>query len=50
VLGARPIGWWLVIPQDLLSFCFWVAGFFGNTIQWRGRPYRLRRDGTFESM
>ena len=46
VLGAR-VGWGLLIPQDLLSFVFWVAGFFGNTIDWRGRRYRLEQDGTF---
>ncbi len=40
--------WWLVPLQDLLSFAFWVAGFFGNTILWRGRRYYLRRDGRFE--
>lgn len=33
--------------QDLLSFVFWVAGFFGNSIQWRGQEYRLHKDGTF---
>lgn len=39
----------LLIPiQDLLSFVFWLAGFTGNIIAWRGRRYRLRRDGTFE--
>lgn len=42
-----PTGWLLLIPQDLLSFVFWVAGFFGNTIVWRGRSYRLERDGSF---
>ena len=40
--------WWLVPIQDLLSFLFWIAGFTGNHIAWRGRRYRLRRDGTFE--
>jgi ceramide glucosyltransferase len=39
--------WFLVPVQDVLSFAFWVAGFFGNTIQWRGRHYLLLRDGTF---
>jgi ceramide glucosyltransferase len=40
--------WWLVPIQDLLSFGMWIAGFFGNTILWRGRKYYLERDGTFE--
>jgi ceramide glucosyltransferase len=40
---------WFWIPvQDLLGFVFWVAGFTGNNIHWRGRQYRLRGDGTFE--
>jgi ceramide glucosyltransferase len=40
---------WLWIPvQDLLGFVFWLAGFTGNSIHWRGRQYRLRSDGTFE--
>ena len=39
--------WWLVPFQDLLSFVFWIAGFFGNTIVWRGRTYYLYRDGRF---
>ncbi len=40
---------WVLLPvQDLLSFVFWIAGFFGNDIVWRGRRYRLLRDGRFE--
>jgi ceramide glucosyltransferase len=38
----------LVPLQDLLSFAMWLAGFFGNTILWRGRKYHLRADGRFE--
>jgi len=47
VLGAR-INWWLLPMEDLLGFCFWIGGFFGNTISWRGRRYELYPDGRFE--
>ena len=40
--------WFLVPLQDLASFVFWVAGFFGNTIVWRGISYKLLADGKFE--
>lgn len=40
---------WLLLPvQDLLSFAFWITGFFGNHIIWRGRRYLLLPDGRFE--
>jgi ceramide glucosyltransferase len=47
VLRAR-LNWALVPIEDLIGFFFWVAGFFGNTISWRGRRYRLSADGRFE--
>ncbi len=47
VLKAR-INWLLLPIEDVMGFCFWVAGFFGNTISWRGRKYRLFSDGKFE--
>lgn len=40
--------WYLLPIGDLLSFVFWLAGFSGNRITWRGQDYRLNRDGTFE--
>lgn len=47
VLGAR-INWLLLPIEDLLGFGFWLAGFLGNTVSWRGRRYLLYADGRFE--
>jgi len=46
-LRAR-LNWALVPIEDLIGFIFWIAGFFGNTISWRGRRYRLFADGHVE--
>jgi ceramide glucosyltransferase len=42
--------WWLIPLQDLISGLVWISGFFGNTIDWRGRRYKLLRDGRFQFM
>ena len=47
VLRAK-VEWWLLPFEDVISFCVWIAGFFGTTIVWRNRRYRLKRDGKFE--
>jgi ceramide glucosyltransferase len=55
-VAARVVSWgvlrarihWLLLPiEDIAAFCFWIAGFFGNTIVWRGRKYKLEADGRF---
>ena len=47
VLGAK-LNPFLLAIEDLAAFVFWCAGFFGNTIVWRGRRYKLLKDGRFE--
>ena len=43
----EPLAPAMILLQDCLSFLFWIGGFFGNTIDWRGIKYRLNRDGRF---
>ena len=31
--------------RDLMGFCFWVAGYWGNRILWRGRVFELLPGG-----
>ena len=47
VLHAR-LNWILLPIEDVIGFCFWIAGFFGNTISWRGRRFLLFADGRFQ--
>ncbi len=39
---------YLVPLQDIFSFATWVAGFFGNSIEWRGRRHVVLPDGKFQ--
>ena len=46
-LGHAPF-LWLAPFKDLLQAGIWLCAFAGNHIEWRGQPYRLRRDGTLQ--
>ena len=37
---------WLVLLKDVLGAAIWLNAFAGNTVEWRGRKLKLRRDGT----
>jgi len=49
VLRAK-INWLLLPLEDLIGFAVWIAGFFGSTITWRDRRYRVLADGRFEAI
>ncbi|MBO3459272.1 bacteriohopanetetrol glucosamine biosynthesis glycosyltransferase HpnI [Aetokthonos hydrillicola Thurmond2011] len=36
---------WLIPIRDLISFAIWCYGFFGTTVEWRGRRLRLTKEG-----
>jgi ceramide glucosyltransferase len=44
----KPAPFWMVPVKDLLQVAIWALAFGGNTIEWRGRKMRLRRDGNLE--
>ncbi|MGC1301381.1 MAG: hypothetical protein WA840_03300, partial [Caulobacteraceae bacterium] len=37
--------WWLSPVRDLLSAAIHVCGFMTRTVMWRGRRFRVGRDG-----
>jgi ceramide glucosyltransferase len=37
--------WWLAPVKDVLQFALWIGAFAGGHIIWRGKRYRLQRDG-----
>ena len=42
--GLRRVA--LLPLHDLLSFAIWAAGLARSSVEWSGRRYRLRRDGS----
>jgi ceramide glucosyltransferase len=44
--SGSAIYFWMVPIKDLLQTAIWLCAFAGNSIEWRGQTYRLRRDGT----
>ena len=36
---------WLIPLRDFISFAIWCYGFYGSTIEWRGRRLRLTKEG-----
>jgi len=48
-LSLPPSPRWRIVARDLLSLALFVATFCGRSVTWRGRRYRIRRDGTLEA-
>lgn len=40
---------WLLPIRDFIGFGVWLAGLFGNKVEWRGVTYSLTRDGKLNS-
>jgi hypothetical protein len=39
----------VVVPfRDLFGFAVWCAGLLGDTVEWRGLRFHLRRDGRID--
>lgn len=41
--------WWLLPVYDLLSFGIWCCGLVGDSIEWRGRRFRLLPGGELQA-
>ena len=41
---------WLVPFKDLLATAVWAFSLLGNSVEWRGRRYRIRRGGKLEEV
>lgn len=41
---------WTIPVRDALSLAVFVAALCGRSVRWRGRHYRIRRDGSLETL
>lgn len=41
---------WLIPLRDLMSLCVRIAGYFGSTVQWRGRELTVRANGRLQDV
>jgi ceramide glucosyltransferase len=48
-LALPPAPPWLIVARDLLSLAVFAATFCGRSVNWRGRRYRIRGDGSLEA-
>lgn len=46
-IGAGILRVW---PKDIASALVWAAAFLGNTVEWRGRRFRVRPGGTLREL
>lgn len=46
IAAGQGNSFWLAPVKDLMQVAVWALAFAGNTIEWRGRRMKLRRDGT----
>ncbi len=44
--SREPLAYaWLIPVKDLLGFFIWALAFLGNHVEWRGKRYRVLRNG-----
>lgn len=41
---------WTILLRDAFSLAVFAAALCGRSVRWRGRHYRIRRDGTLETL
>jgi ceramide glucosyltransferase len=49
-LGVQDRRWWLWPVRDVLSFIIFLATFFGRSVTWRKRRFRVEPNGMLSSL